>query len=270
MIKKYLILGLIGLIGFSSCVSIKTTSVASSQSTAISDAKLYTAVWMQQSAEYKALCLQAYQLAELRLSEILTHQRPVRPFAIITDIDETCLDNSPNAIHQALQGKDFEPASWDAWVSKAAADTIPGALSFFQQAAAKGVEVFYVTNRNSAGRAATLKNLQHFHFPNADEAHLMTSTGSSSKQARRDNIAATHSIALLLGDNLADFSPLFENHPTAKNRTAAVMQLKEQFGKRFIVLPNPNYGDWENAIYQYQRLSPEDKEAAFRKAGTTY
>ena len=272
MFKKYIGISLLSILTISSCVTAKIENTPSNKasSTAISDAKLYTAVWMQQSAEYKALCLQAYQLAGLRLSEILETQKPTRPFAVITDIDETCLDNSPNAIHQALQGKGFDPAVWDDWVSKAAADTIPGALEFFNRAASQGVEVFYVTNRDQAGRAATIKNLKHFNFPNADEAHLITKDNNSSKEARRVKIKEKYTIALLLGDNLADFSSLFDNHPDAEKRTEAVMTLHEQFGNKFIVLPNPNYGDWENAIYNYQHLSPEKQESAFREAGKTY
>ena len=254
------------------CITIKNDGVQATGSTAhsISDAKLFTAVWMQKSAEYKALSLQAYQLADLRLQEILTTQKPARPLAIVTDIDETFLDNSPYAIHQALQGKDFDPASWNEWVSKASADTIPGAWHFFYQAASQGVTIFYVTNRDQAARAATLKNLQKFNFPNADAAHLLTMSGSSSKQARRDSIAQNYTIALLLGDNLTDFSALFDNHPSEAARAAAVLNNKELFGKRFIVLPNPNYGDWENAIYQYKHLSLEQKAAAFQKDGAGY
>lgn len=256
----------------SSCISVKTdispTPQAGEQTMA--GGKLFTAVWMQRSAEYKALCLQAYQLASLRLKEILTYQRPARPLAVVTDIDETFLDNSPYAVHQALQGKDFDPASWNQWVQRASADTLPGALSFFKEAASQGVTIFYVTNRDSAGRAATLKNLQKYNFPNADYAHLLTMGRSSSKEARREQIEAQYTIALLLGDNLADFSALFDNHPPEAARDAAVIATKELIGKKFILLPNPNYGDWENAIYQYQHLSVQQKAEALKKAGKTY
>jgi len=266
-----IVLSLLLATGFG-CVTIKNNGgqqTATSDPT-ISDGKLFTAVWMQRSAEYKALCLQAYQLAELRLQQILTSQKPARPLAVVTDIDETFLDNSPYAIHQALQGKDFDPASWQDWVSQAAADTIAGAWTFFNKAASQGVTIFYVTNRDQRARAATLKNLQKFGFPDADEAHLLTMAGSSSKQSRRDSIAGQYTIALLLGDNLTDFSPLFDNHPSEADRAREVLNHPELFGKKFIVLPNPNYGDWENAIYQYKQLSPAQKAAAFKKAGKGY
>ena len=99
----------------------------------------------------------------------------------------------------------------------------------------------------------------------------MTMDNSSSKEDRRIKIAENYTVALLLEDNLADFSAMFDNHPTAADRTAAVMALKEQFGKKFIVLPNPNYGDWESALYNYQHnLTSAQKAEAFRKAGKRY
>ena len=48
-------------------------------------------------------------------------------------------------------------------------------------------------------------------------------------------------------------------------RMAAADQNKSQFGTRFIALPNPMYGDWENAIYDYNfKLSSEEKRAKRR------
>ncbi|MAF32812.1 MAG: hypothetical protein QF466_06555 [Desulfobacterales bacterium] len=34
------------------------------------------------------------------------------------------------------------------------------------------------------------------------------------------------------------------------DRFAEVDKIKEIWGKRFIVLPNPTYGDWKGAIYK--------------------
>src|SRR2546421_10846788 len=68
--------------------------------------KLFTAIYQQKAAEYKALCLQAYNIAHWRLDQAI-QQSILKPKAIITDIDETVLDNSANAVHQALQGKDY-------------------------------------------------------------------------------------------------------------------------------------------------------------------
>lgn len=269
MLKRWTALGLITVLA--GCVTIKNNQLTTERpDNMIVGGKLFTAVWMQRSAEYKALCIQAYNLADLRLNQILTYQKPSKPLAIVTDIDETFLDNSPYAVHQALQGKDYEESTWNEWVQKAVADTVPGSLKFFQDAAKKGVIVFYITNRNVAGRAATLRNLQKYQFPNADDAHLLTMGSSSSKEDRRSEVSQNYYIALFLGDNLGDFSSLFDKKQEAE-RSQTVLENQQEFGKRFIILPNPNYGDWESSLYQYNyKLKPAQKDSTFRANAKSY
>lgn len=252
------------------CASVRNAPGTQETDHFIADGKLFTAVWQQHAAEYKALCLQAFNTATLRLDEYLQQDTSQKPPAVITDIDETFLDNSPYAIHQALQGKDYEPSSWEEWVNKAEADTLAGALAFFSHAASRNVEVFYISNRDEAGRAATLANLRKYHFPYADDAHLLLQGATSSKEERRQTVAEKHDVILLLGDNLGDFSALFDNKTTVQ-RAENVLQQAGDFGKRFIMFPNATYGDWEGALYRYNyRLSPAQKDAVFRIAGKGY
>jgi 5'-nucleotidase (lipoprotein e(P4) family) len=239
----------------------QTGSTASSGM--VADGKLWSSLFQQKSAEYQALCLQAFNLAQLRVDQAL-QQSHSKPLAIITDIDETFLDNSPYAVHRALQGKDYSPETWYQWTAKGIADTLTGGLAFFKYAAAKNVTIFYITNRDEQERAGTLANLQRFGFPNADNQHLILRQGSSSKETRRQQVAQTHDIILLLGDNLSDFSLLFDKQSTAQ-RAANVQQLKNEFGKKFIVLPNANYGGWEDAIYgNTHSLTPAQKDSAIK------
>lgn len=236
---------------FAACSASKKNIGHSSPDQLVIDGKLWSSVFQQRAAEYKALCLQAYNLARLRVNESL-NMPPGKPKAIITDIDETFLDNSPYAVHQALAGKDFDAATWLEWTSKAAADTITGALSFFNYAASKNIEIFYITNRDEKDKAATLKNLQRFNFPFADNDHLMVRENTPGKEERREKVAASHDILLLLGDNLSDFSDLFDKK-TEEERNKNVNILADEFGRKFIILPNFNYGGWEDAIYQNSR-----------------
>lgn len=242
---------------------------ATSQGTLIPDGKLFTSLFQQRAAEYKALCFQAYNIAHFRLDQAL--QTPTfKPLAIVTDIDETVLDNSPYAVHQGLQGKDYEAATWAGWTSLAKADTLAGALTFFKYAASRHVEVFYITNREEKERAATLQNLQRYGFPYADEEHLVLKQTTSSKETRRQKVATTHTIVLLLGDNLADFSALFDKK-TEEERLHTVQQNADLFGSKFIVLPNANYGDWEGAFYHYNyQLTPAQKDSIIRAGLKTY
>lgn len=240
-----------------------------SSSHLVADGKLWSSLFQQRAAEYQALCLQAFNIARLRTDQAL-QQPSAKPRAIITDIDETFLDNSPYAVHQALAGKDYEAASWYEWTAKGMADTLTGGLAFFTYAASKGIEIFYVTNREEPDRAGTLANLQRFKFPFADNQHLVLRKEFSSKETRRQEIARNYEIILLLGDNLADFSPLFDKK-TETERAQNVQSLATEFGKKFIVLPNANYGGWEDAIYQNKRdWSPAQKDSLIKAALKTY
>ena len=233
------------------------------------DGKIYATAYVQRSAEYRALCLQAFNIAHLRVDELMLTQTE-KPKAIVTDIDETILNNSAYEAHQTLQGKDYEADSWYEWSGMIKADTVPGGLAFLIYAASKGIEIFYITNRSERERAFTLKNLQKFNFPNADSAHLFPAKNTSSKEERRKNIAATHSIVMLLGDNLGDFSFLFDKK-NPNEREQNVNSVAGEFGKRFIVLPNPEYGDWESSLYNYNySLKPAQKDSVLKASLFSY
>jgi 5'-nucleotidase (lipoprotein e(P4) family) len=167
-------------------------------------------------------------------------------------------------------GKEYEPQAWFEWTSMAKADTVPGAPAFLKYAASKGIQVYYITNREEREREATLKNLTQFQLPNADVQHLLLKAGTSSKEARRQQVDKDYEIVMLLGDNLADFSDLFDKKTTAK-RSSVVAASSVQWGDRFIVLPNPNYGDWEGALFNYNyKLTSHQKDSIYRTFFKTY
>lgn len=94
-----------------SCTSTAPVSTASTQSTPYQnlgrDGKIYAAFYQQRAAEYEALCLQAYNIAKLRLDEALA-QKSEKPLAIVSDIDETFLDNSYYAVERSKMGKNYD------------------------------------------------------------------------------------------------------------------------------------------------------------------
>lgn len=227
------------------------------------DGKLFNAVYMQTAAEYRALCFQAYNYARLRVDDILQKSDRSRRLAIVSDIDETLLNNSPFAAHQGLMGMEYDAESWYAWTSRAEADSIPGACSFLRYAKASGIEIFYITNRDEREREATLRNLQKFGFPDSDSSHLLLRMKTSGKEDRRQMVSRSHEIVLLLGDNLADFSNLFDKK-SLEERKSNTDKESFSFGNRFIVLPNAGYGDWESALYRYQKLSAAQKDSLIR------
>lgn len=246
---------------------IDTEAKGKNSSNIVVSGKMFTALYMQRAAEYHALCYQAFNFARVKVD---AWKRSATPTAIVTDIDETILDNSAYAAHRALLGKDFEQNTWNDWTAMAEADTIPGALAFLQYASSKGIEIFYITNRGVIERRGTLQNLIHFKFPNADSAHLLTKAISSSKEERKVAVLKTHNILLLMGDNLSDFSMLYDKK-NINERLNTAKQMADKFGNDFIVLPNPNYGDWESALYNYNYgLTPNQKDSVIKAWLKTY
>lgn len=238
----------------------------------LSDGLIMATAWMQTSAEYAALSHQAFNLARMNLDRALDESPSAqsRPPAIIVDVDETVLDNTPYEAWLIASGENYASDSWHQWVEKASAVPTPGAKAFLDYANSRGVEVYYVTNRKASESDATLRNLRQVGFPDADAAHFLPRTDSSDKTARRQRVAQSHWVVLLMGDNLGDFSAGFDRE-TAQARRAAAEAQSDAFGSRYIVLPNPAYGAWEEAIYGGDwSLSDAEKLRALRNHMETW
>ena len=229
--------------------------------------KIFPVLYQQTASEYRALCYQAFNMATLRLNEIPKKKFRKEKLAIITDLDETVLDNSYVEAQLIKDGKEFSNAIWKNWMDKSDATAVPGAVEFFKAAKQKGATIFYISNRDSSALQTTLANLVKLGLPDADMAHIMLQGKSTaSKEARRQMVQAKYNVIMLLGDNLIDFMNVFEKG-TVDERFAQTDQRKEAWGKKFIVLPNSIYGEWENALYNYERgkLNEAQKDA-MRKA----
>lgn len=247
--------------------AVTTTLQAKPQNTSL-NGKLFSSVFQQRAAEYRALCLQGYNIAKMRIDNYVAQTE--KPKVIITDIDETILDNSPYAVHQAYMGSEYTSPTWYDWTDQSAADTMPGAASFLQYVASKNIQVFYITNREDRERSSTLKNLKKFALPNADEIHLYTKLGTSSKEVRRQQVMDRYEVILLMGDNLADLSVLFDKK-TEEERRKNTDLLSGEFGKKFIVFPNVNYGDWESSMYKYDyKLTQQQKDSVIKSVLKSY
>lgn len=232
-------------------------------------AKVYTATWMQRSAEYEALCYQAFNGAKLYLDQTLAlAQDGDKPLAIVTDIDETVLDNSPNAVRQGLRGELYDPEEWTRWCALALADTVPGAPSFLKYAAGEGVEIFYVSNRRENERQGTLKNLEKYDFPFADDEHLLLRGDTSNKDLRREQILRDFDVVIYIGDQLTDFPGY--NGATEADRSDIVREDIRNFGAMYIILPNPNYGEWETALFKGKRLTPQEQIEIIKREAKSY
>jgi 5'-nucleotidase (lipoprotein e(P4) family) len=247
----------------------QTAAPAPSEQPAANEYQEGALLWTQASGEWRALAYQACALARMLLDRDLRMNRRSRMRrAVVVDVDETVLDNSRYQGMLLKNRQNHDAQRWLDWVNRAEATAIPGAVEFLRYAASRGVRVFYVTNRKQAEKEGTAANLKKLGFPDVSDQTLLvrTDANSSSKEPRRLAVSAKYRIVLLMGDNLNDFAEVFDKSRTVADRLAATDQNKEQFGTRFIVLPNAMYGDWESAIYDYNFKLTEEEKAARRKS----
>jgi len=211
------------------------------------DHLILATLWYQKSAEMRALYYQCFRSAEIALAENLAWAGRTKPAAVVLDIDETLLDNSPFQGWQVLEAKEFNNEDWFRWVELARAEPLPGAVEFTRYADSLGVEVLYVSNRTMQEMGPSIENMAALGFANADSTHMLLKETTSSKVERRALIEKDYEILLLVGDNLADHSSIYEKRGP-DHGFAAVDADRRLFGTRYIVLPNPMYGNWLNDL----------------------
>ena len=245
-------------------VAQQSTATAQQVGTANNEYQAGATLWMQHAAEYRALAYQAYNLAKLQLDQDFRINRNKKQRrAIVVDADETVIDNSAAQAWGIKYHQPFTSDNWLAWCRREQATAIPGALEFLKYAHKKGVRIFYITNRNVGEEEThTINNLKKLGFPDVSDETVICRSGQtgSGKESRRQIVLKKHRIVILMGDNLNDLAEVFEKK-SVDDRKKAVDDLKEMFGKKFIVLPNAMYGEWESAFYNYERLTDEQKTA---------
>jgi 5'-nucleotidase (lipoprotein e(P4) family) len=209
----------------------------------------------------QAMFYQGYNIAKKSLLDKLKNTENNKPKAVILDIDETVLDNSPVEAMQIINNLPFSDSLWVSWIKKASAEPLPGALDFIKFSDSLGVEVFYVSNRNYKDEyLPTLINLSQKGLPFADSLHVILKRNISSKEIRRNSIEEKYDVVLLIGDNLADFDEVFDIRGEDLG-FGAVKSNERRFGTDFIVLPNPMYGPWINsAIRNQDGINMRDKQ----------
>ena len=218
-------------------------------------------LWQNTSAEAYRLYQQCFELARIRLDQRLEHIHGLPP-AVLVDVDETVLDNSPYEMESIALGRTFSDSTWKQWTDRASARALPGALEFLQYAASRECEVFYITNRSLPEKEATVRNLKALGFPFADRNHVMAREASSDKSVRRGQLAMDYDIKLLVGDQLRDFDEVFNDRSVDMGRPQ-VDALRDTLQKYFILLPNPMYGTWRDVISG--KGTDAEKEKAIRR-----
>lgn len=236
-------------------------------------------LWVQTSAEHAALCRQAYAAATSHLDAALAdpqwsaaleqgQNRALLPPAIIVDVDETILDNSPFQGELLRNGTAFDPALFTEWVETAQAKPLPGAVAFLRAAHDRGVTIFYVTNRKAHEEPATRDNLARAGFPLDDHVdtvlmRLERPNWIWDKSSRREAIVRGYRVLMLIGDDLNDF--VGNSRVTLEQRHQLSDSHRDWWGERWIILPNPTYGSWLGAIYDYEWGITEQEQRRLRE-----
>jgi 5'-nucleotidase (lipoprotein e(P4) family) len=195
-------------------------------------------------------------------------------FAVITDLDETALDNSADEAQLILDSTTYTQKSFDEWARAEKAKAVPGSVAFFNFVNGlnarlhKKIDIYYVSNRDSALTQVTMENMAQLGYPQLTRSHFLFQTDRHhpSKEGRRQQIEKNHTVILLLGDNLIDLDSTFDSHHhlTEGERRHRVDSLADYFGDKYIVFPNAIYGDWEGALYNYH-YPPLDTVMQIRK-----
>ena len=226
-----------------------------------SDRGLDANLYMQTSAEYRAACYQAYNLATSRLKPALAGLAPGAKPAVVMDLDETVFDNAGYQSTQLRQNLAFDQRSWDIWEDKHPDQVrlVPGAKEFIQEAETLGYTVIHISNRKAKYRLQARQALERLGIPVKGDHQIRLSTDTSDKTARRREVEAEYAVLLLVGDNLRDFDEQFRagslSEKTPEAVTAVIQGRKDlvdanrlAWGERWIIIPNPAYGEWTRPL----------------------
>lgn len=249
---------------------------------------LNAVAWVQTSVEYKALSEQTYRAAADHLDQALKEKHwdalvpeergnaatGLKP-AVVMDVDETVLDNSPYQARLVRDGTDYDEVSWDQWVAEKKAKPLPGVVDFARAANAKGVTVLYISNRAVHLEQATLANLEAVGLPVAEGVFLGLGTvvegceqNGSEKNCRRRLAGQKYRVLMQFGDQIGDFVQVVAN--TREGRDQLYGEYHDWFGERWWMLPNPTYGSWEPALFNNDWAQPREARRQAKREALDY
>ncbi|PXV53279.1 acid phosphatase [Dyella jiangningensis] len=242
------------------------------------DDNLNAVAWSQTAIEHDLIYLQTYRDAQSRLLAALADKqwdalpkddrvapaKGLKP-AVVLDIDETVLDNSPYQARLVKSGGEYNEADWAAWCNEQRARALPGVVAFTQFAAEHGIAVIYISNRAKDLDQATLANLRKEGLPvSGPDAFLGLGTFvedceqiGTEKGCRRQLISHKYRVLMQFGDQIGDFVTVLANN--AEGRQKAMKPYMDWIGTRWFVLPNPTYGAWEPALFNNDWTAPRDE-----------
>jgi 5'-nucleotidase (lipoprotein e(P4) family) len=228
--------------------------------------------WLYGSGEGAAASLQAYDafrnfvVARARSRPVLsvvldsgaTLQSPSfvpcgdRPLAVVLDVDETVLQNLGAEYDEAVHpGRSFSEERWLRWEQTGAnaVSPMPGAVAALGAIRDAGVTVIFNTNRTAENAAQTAVALEAAGLAPARHGETLYLKGDvasgSGKDPRRAAISQRYCVVAMAGDQLGDFSDLFNARSLAvpaRRQAASSPPFAALWGNGWFLLSNPVYG----------------------------
>ena len=173
-----------------------------------------------------------------------------KPLAVVFDVDETVLLNLGLEFREA-EGNRVAGAALDRWAESGspAVASVPGAKFALDALREMGVTVIFNTNRDNTAAAGTAAQIEVIGLGPAVHGQNLylrgDADGAPGKDGRRAAIASRYCVIAMGGDQLGDFSDLFNVRglPVPERRRAAGSGWAAQlWGEGWFMLPNPVYG----------------------------
>jgi 5'-nucleotidase (lipoprotein e(P4) family) len=174
-----------------------------------------------------------------------------KPLAVVFDVDETALLNLGYEADDAGRGGAYDAKRWERWEKTGAGAVVatPGMIEVARVAKVSNVTLVFNTNRTAANAADTEEALTGAGLGPVKHLSNLWLQGdlgdSSAKDSRRQAIAAKFCVIAMAGDQLGDFSDLFNAPGLDPRQRRALPQgtyIKTLWGHGWYILPNPVYG----------------------------
>jgi 5'-nucleotidase (lipoprotein e(P4) family) len=174
-----------------------------------------------------------------------------RPLAVVLDVDETAFQNLGYEYDEAVHGRSYDPQRWNRWEQTGAhaVAPMPGAVTALRAIRDAGVAVIFNSNRQAANAAYTEAAINGAGLGPARHGDNLFLQGDvaagSGKDPRRAAVAARYCVIAMAGDQLGDFSDLFNARSLAvpaRRRAATSSPFASLWGEGWFMLSNPVYG----------------------------